>query len=77
VVIDDGEDRFVGTGRLVIEDLHVVSGPEIYHLRVTRATHDVAILWSPSGACLQLDPSPEHACTKLGATPIYRTLGRR
>ena len=74
VVIDDGEDRFVGTGRLVIEDLHVASGPEIYHLRVERATQELAILWSPSGACLQLDPSLEHACTKLGATPIYRTI---
>jgi hypothetical protein len=74
-VIDDGEDRFVGAGSLVIEELHVVSGPEIYHLRVTHATQALAILWSPSGACLQLAPSPDHSCTKLGSTPIYLRIG--
>ena len=72
ILVDDGEDRFVGEGSVVIEDLHVVSGPELYHLQVTRGTHDLEILWSPSGACLQLDPSSEHPCTSLGPTPIYR-----
>jgi len=54
IVLDDLVDSFVGGGTLWIDDLSVISGHEVYDLRLERAGEALDILWSPPGARVNL-----------------------
>jgi polysaccharide biosynthesis protein PslG len=50
LVLDDMVDSFVGEGVIWLDDLRVISGHEIYDLRLERNGEALDILWSPPGA---------------------------
>lgn len=50
IVVDDMIDRMTGSGTIYLDDLTVISGHEIYDLRLRRGNADLDILWSPPGA---------------------------
>ena len=54
IVVDDLVDDFVGSGTLWIDDLTVISGHELYDLRLERGGEALDILWSPPGARVNL-----------------------
>lgn len=54
IVLDDLVDEFVGAGTIWIDDLGVISGHEVYDLRLERNGEALDILWSPPGARVNL-----------------------
>ncbi|PDW03994.1 cellulase family glycosylhydrolase [Candidatus Viridilinea mediisalina] len=50
IILDDFVDSFIGSGVIWIDDLRIVSGHEIYNLRLLRGNDALDILWSPPGA---------------------------
>lgn len=54
VVLDDMVDSFVGGGTIWLDDLSVISGHEVYDLRLRRGEDALDILWSPPGARVNL-----------------------
>jgi hypothetical protein len=55
IVVDDLVDEFVGSGTIWIDDLTVISGHEVYDLRLERGGESLDILWSPPGARVSLN----------------------
>lgn len=49
IVLDDGEDRFVGDGTIVLDDLIAISGPEAYDIQLNQNGAALDVLWSPTG----------------------------
>jgi len=49
IVLDDGDDRFVGDGAFVLDDLIAISGPEAYDLQLNQGGAALDVLWSPTG----------------------------
>jgi hypothetical protein len=49
IVLDDGDDGFVGTGSIELDDLIAISGPEAYDLQLNRGGEAVDVLWAPEG----------------------------
>ncbi|MEP7190440.1 MAG: glycosyl hydrolase, partial [Roseiflexaceae bacterium] len=47
IVLDDGDDRFVGEGTILLDDLIAISGPEAYDLQLQQGTTAIDVLWSP------------------------------
>lgn len=54
IVFDDIVDGFVGAGTIWIDDLSLISGHEVYDLRLERDGEALDILWSPPGARVTL-----------------------
>lgn len=54
IVLDDVVDAFVGAGTIWIDDLTMISGHEVYNLRLERGGEALDILWSPPGARVTL-----------------------
>lgn len=50
IVLDDMIDRMTGSGTIYLDDLTVISGHEVYDLRLRRGGEDLDVLWSPPGA---------------------------
>ncbi|HMQ31723.1 MAG TPA: cellulase family glycosylhydrolase [Chloroflexaceae bacterium] len=61
IVLDDLVDGFVGSGTIWIDDLSVISGHEVYDLRLERGGEALDILWSPPGARVTLATRAEAA----------------
>jgi len=49
IVLDDGEDRFIGGGTIFLDELIAISGPEAYDLQLNQGGAAVDVLWSPIG----------------------------
>jgi hypothetical protein len=49
IVLDDGDDRFAGSGAIILDDLIAISGPEAYDLQLRRGDTVVDVLWAPEG----------------------------
>jgi hypothetical protein len=49
IVLDDGNDHFVGDGAFLLDDLIAISGPEAYDLQLQRGSTSIDVLWSPEG----------------------------
>jgi hypothetical protein len=49
IVLDDGDDRFIGDGTILLDDLIAISGPEAYDLQLQRGSASIDVLWSPEG----------------------------
>ncbi|MDQ2998788.1 MAG: glycosyl hydrolase [Chloroflexota bacterium] len=47
IVLDDGDDRFIGAGTILLDDLIAISGPEAYDLQLQQGTTAIDVLWSP------------------------------
>jgi len=47
IVLDDGDDRFVGDGTILLDDLIAISGPEAYDLQLHQGATAIDVLWSP------------------------------
>ncbi|PDV98428.1 cellulase family glycosylhydrolase [Candidatus Chloroploca asiatica] len=54
IVFDDIVDSFVGSGTIWLDDLTVITGYEVYDLRLQRGSEALDILWSPPGAWVNL-----------------------
>ncbi|NCC31481.1 MAG: hypothetical protein EOM24_05565, partial [Chloroflexia bacterium] len=54
LVFDDIVDSFVGSGTIWLDDLTVITGYEVYDLRLQRGNEALDILWSPPGAWVNL-----------------------
>ena len=54
IVVDDLVDEYVGRGTIWVDDLTVISGHEVYDLRLERGGEALDILWSPPGARVNL-----------------------
>jgi hypothetical protein len=61
IVLDDLVDEFVGDGTIWLDDLTVISGHEVYDLRLERGAESLDILWSPPGARVNLATQAEAA----------------
>ncbi|NTU82653.1 MAG: cellulase family glycosylhydrolase [Chloroflexales bacterium] len=61
IVLDDLVDGFVGDGTIWLDDLSVISGHEVYDLRLERGGEALDILWSPPGARVNLATSASTA----------------
>lgn len=48
LVLEDREDRYVGSGTLRIGGFEVLNGPPVYDLHLQRGAQTLAVLWSPS-----------------------------
>ncbi|GAB4423547.1 MAG: hypothetical protein OHK0015_01290 [Chloroflexi bacterium OHK40] len=59
LVLDDLVDSFVGSGTIWIDDLTVISGHEVYDMRLERGGEALDILWSPPGARVNLATQAE------------------
>ena len=46
-MLDDGDDRFVGDGTILLDDLIAISGPEAYDLQLQQGDTAIDVLWSP------------------------------
>jgi hypothetical protein len=62
IVLDDGDDRFVGGGAILLDDLIAISGPEAYDLQLQQGDAAIDVLWSPENL-----PA---AITTLSATAV-------
>jgi hypothetical protein len=49
IVLDDGNDRFIGDGTILLDDLIAISGPEAYDLQLQHGATSIDVLWSPEG----------------------------
>src|SRR5262249_9917217 len=49
IVLDDGDDRFIGDGAILLDDLIAISGPEAYDLQLQKGATSIDVLWSPEG----------------------------
>jgi polysaccharide biosynthesis protein PslG len=49
LVLDDGDDRFVGDGAIMLDDMIAISGPEAYDLQLQKGATSIDVLWSPEG----------------------------
>src|SRR5262249_1342451 len=49
IVLDDGDDRFIGTGTILLDDIIAISGPEAYDLQLNQGGGALDVLWSPEG----------------------------
>jgi hypothetical protein len=49
IVLDDGDDRFIGDGAILLDDLIAISGPEAYDLQLQKGNTSIDVLWSPEG----------------------------
>jgi hypothetical protein len=49
IVLDDGDDRFVGDGAILLDDLIAISGPEAYDMQLNQGGESLDVLWSPTG----------------------------
>jgi polysaccharide biosynthesis protein PslG len=49
IVLDDGDDTFVGQGAILLDDLIAISGPEAYDLQLNRNGAALDVLWAPEG----------------------------
>jgi hypothetical protein len=49
IVLDDGDDRFIGDGAIVLDDLIAISGPEAYDMQLNQGGAALDVLWSPTG----------------------------
>jgi len=47
IVLDDGDDRFMGGGAILLDDLIAISGPEAYDLQLQQGATAIDVLWSP------------------------------
>jgi hypothetical protein len=54
IVLDDLVDSFVGSGTIWVDDLSMISGHEVYDLRLERGGEALDVLWSPPGARVNL-----------------------
>lgn len=75
IVLDDGDDGFVGAGSIALDDLIAVSGPEAYDLQLRRKDGDSSgaaldVLWAPDGLLANITTQSDRA----GVTAIS---GRR
>ena len=61
IVLDDQVDRFVGSGTIWLDDLSVISGHEVYDMRLEQNGAALDILWSPPGARVNLATSATEA----------------
>ncbi|WP_129627904.1 beta-galactosidase [Candidatus Oscillochloris fontis] len=50
IVLEDREDRYVGTGSIRIGEIVMITGPEVYDLRLQRGDQTLAVVWAPTGA---------------------------
>jgi hypothetical protein len=57
IVLDDMVDSFVGGGTIYLDDLSVITGYEVYDLRLQRGEDALDVLWSPPGARVNLSTS--------------------
>ena len=61
IVLDDQVDSFVGSGTIWLDDLSVISGHEVYDMRLEQNGAALDILWSPPGARVNLATSAAEA----------------
>ena len=54
IVLDDVVDSFIGSGTIYLDDLSVITGHEVYDLRLQRGADSLDVLWSPPGARVSL-----------------------
>src|SRR5262249_25408610 len=47
--LEDGDDRFIGDGAILLDDLIAISGPEAYDLQLQKGATSIDVLWSPEG----------------------------
>jgi hypothetical protein len=73
LVLDDGDDRFVGDGALVLDDLIAISGPEAYDLQLNQGGAALDVLWSPVGLRAAIS-SKAAAADVLGANAGRQTI---
>ncbi|NJP05945.1 MAG: hypothetical protein HC837_10140 [Chloroflexaceae bacterium] len=55
LVVDDSHDRFIGSGTIYIDEIAVVTGREVYDLRLQRGTMSLDVIWSPPGIRVRLN----------------------
>ena len=61
IVLDDMTDRFMGSGTIYLDDLSVITGHEVYDLRLQRGADSLDVLWSPPGARVNLSTQSAQA----------------
>ncbi len=61
LILDDQVDSFTGAGTIWLDDLSVISGHEVYDLRLERGGEALDILWSPPSARVNLATSAPSA----------------
>lgn len=49
IVLDDGDDTFIGSGSIVLDDMIALSGPEAFDMQLRQGNTYVDVLWSPTG----------------------------
>jgi len=49
IVLDDGDDQFIGGGTVLLDDMIAISGPEAYDMQLRRGDEAIDVLWAPEG----------------------------
>ena len=61
LVLDDGDDQFIGSGSIVLDDIIALSGPEAYDFQLRQNNTTIDILWAPQGQRAAIRTQAEQA----------------
>jgi hypothetical protein len=73
VVLDDGDDGFIGAGAILLDDLTAISGPEAYDLQLRRGGEALDVLWAPEGLLAAIS-SRSSAADTVGLDGLRRMV---